>query len=700
MFFRKTTQPAEAALAEPHKLEDEGVLASLRRRLKAAGMSEAARKAAAVELERLAKMDASLPEYAIGMGWLEFMAGLPWSKSTVDDLDLARAEAILDARHHGLAQVKERILEHLAAKTLRERRSARVLVVDDEAIARENLAHVFKKDGYAVTAAEDGLEALDRLAEAPADVVVSDLKMSRMDGQELLTAIRARHPQTGVILVTGYATVDSAVKALKSGADHYLSKPVDLDEMRRAVAEVLDKRRTLAPARGSVLCFAGPPGTGKTSIGQAVADALGRVFVRLSLAGMRDEAELRGHRRTYVGAMPGRILKELARAGYRNPVFMLDEVDKIGQDFRGDPASVLLEVLDPEQNAAFVDNYLEVPFDLSGCMFVATANLVDRLPGPLLDRLEVLPFQSYTEREKREITRRFFLPRQFAACGLPPEGLKVTDQALETIIRDYTREAGLRNLEREIARLARRLARLTLSGQAGAVPAHLTPETVAALLGPPRVSREGLQDKSRVGVTTGLVWSEAGGEIVLVETTRMPGTGRLILTGSLGEVLRESAQTALSYVRSHAAALGLPENFFAAADIHVHIPAGAVPKDGPSAGATIALALVSLLTGRPARADTAMSGEMSLSGRILPVSGIREKVLAAARAGLTQVVLPRRNERDVAELTPDALEGLHIVLADEVADVVETVLEPAADKGRPPAGRGVAPAPHKGDDPP
>jgi len=379
---------------------------------------------------------------------------------------------------------------------------------------------------------------------------------------------------------------------------------------------------------------------------------------------------------------------------------MLDEVDKIGQDFRGDPASVLLEVLDPEQNAAFVDNYLEVPFDLSGCMFVATANLVDRLPGPLLDRLEVLPFQSYTEREKREITRRFFLPRQFAACGLPPEGLKVTDQALETIIRDYTREAGLRNLEREIARLARRLARLTLSGQAGAVPAHLTPETVAALLGPPRVSREGLQDKSRVGVTTGLVWSEAGGEIVLVETTRMPGTGRLILTGSLGEVLRESAQTALSYVRSHAAALGLPENFFAAADIHVHIPAGAVPKDGPSAGATIALALVSLLTGRPARADTAMSGEMSLSGRILPVSGIREKVLAAARAGLTQVVLPRRNERDVAELTPDALEGLHIVLADEVADVVETVLEPAADKGRPPAGRGVAPAPHKGDDPP
>ncbi|MBF0474584.1 MAG: endopeptidase La, partial [Deltaproteobacteria bacterium] len=428
--------------------------------------------------------------------------------------------------------------------------------------------------------------------------------------------------------------------------------------------------------RSPVLCFAGPPGTGKTSIGRSIAEALERKFVRMSLAGMRDEAELRGHRRTYVGAMSGRVMNEIKRMGVRNPVFMLDEIDKVGQDFRGDPASVLLEILDPEQNSHFIDHYLDVPFDLSGVMFVATANVVERLPEPLLDRLEVINFAGYTENEKKNIAFRYLIPRQIRDHGLAGMGLEFTPEAVGKIIREYTQEAGLRNLEREIATVCRKSARICLQAQENSGPIKVEPALVESLLGPRKFTHETAESESRIGVTTGLVWTEIGGEIIFVEATFMKGSQQLILTGSLGAVLRESAQTALSYIRSHAAEFGLDPDFFREIDIHIHIPAGAIPKDGPSAGVTIVLALLSLLAGRPARQDVAMTGELTLSGRILPVAGIREKILAAQRAGLKRVVFPKRNEVDTASLEKEVIEGLEIILGDNIPALAEVVLVP------------------------
>ena len=423
-------------------------------------------------------------------------------------------------------------------------------------------------------------------------------------------------------MITGYATVSTAVDALRKGAAHYLSKPINLDDLRLTVKELVSKKRHFQMSRGPILCFTGPPGTGKTSIGQAIAESLGRKFVRLSLAGLRDEAELRGHRRTYVGALPGRIINEIRRLGVNNPVFMLDEIDKIGQDFRGDPASVLLEVLDPEQNRHFVDYYLDVPFDLSRVMFIATANVVGNLPAPLLDRLEIIPFQGYTEREKVEIASRYLLPRQLQNHGLASLDLSFTEDAIVRVIRDYTREAGLRQLDRELATISRKLARLALQRPPGvARPARSMRTEVEKLLGPRKFTHEIQAAKDRVGVATGLVWTEFGGEIIFVEATRMKGHKQLILTGSMGEVLQESAQTALSYVRSHAEDLRIDPDFFSQSDIHIHLPSGAVPKEGPSAGVTIAVALISLLTGRPARREVAMTGEINLERR--PPAGER-----------------------------------------------------------------------------
>ncbi|EFL52146.1 response regulator receiver protein [Solidesulfovibrio fructosivorans JJ]] len=673
MFFRN--KPRQAEPAAPNAAEaDTGVLETLRRSVEDANLPAQAADAAGRELERLEKTDPSVAEYAVGINYLEFLLKLPWNNCTRDTLDLTRAREVLDARHHGLTAVKERILEFLAARALRGAAKPKLLVVDDEEIARMNMAHVLGKEGYEVRTAGDGLEALDVLtAGFAADVVVTDLKMERLDGMELLRRLRRTAPDAAVVMVTGFATVGTAVEALRAGAAHYLGKPVNLDELKKTVREVLDAKLAASPGRGPVLCFSGPPGVGKTSVGQAVAEALGREFVRLSLAGLRDEAELRGHRRTYVGAMPGRILKELARIGVSNPVFMLDEIDKIGADFRGDAASALLEILDPEQNARFSDNYLEIPFDLSRIMFIATANDVSRLPGPLLDRLENLAFPGYTDREKLGIAKDFLLPRHLRENGLSPDSITFTDQALGRIVDDYTRESGLRGLSREVGAACRRLARLTFEDK-GTAPTAIDAPDIPKLLGPRRFTREAAEAGDRVGVVTGLVVGEHGGEIVFVETARMPGSGQLLLTGSLGDVLRESAQAALSNIRSRAVELGVDPDFFEKTDIHVHFPAAAITKDGPSAGVTIFCALLSLLTGRPARCDAAATGEMTLAGRLLPVAGIREKCLAAKRAGITTVVLPQANAPVVETLPADVLEGLDIVLAADATAAAEVLL--------------------------
>ncbi|GLI32958.1 endopeptidase La [Desulforhabdus amnigena] len=625
------------------------------------------------ELERLEKMDSSNPDYTIGLNYMDYLLSLPWHSFTEDNLDLKRAENILESHHHGLRLIKERVLEYLSVRTLCSLADFQILVVDDEEIARTNLAYILKKEGYRVVTAGNGLEAVKKMKEHSFDLVLTDLKMEGMDGIQLLEYAKQQEPRPEIVLITGYATVSTAVDALQKGAAHYLPKPVDLDEIRATVRGIRDKKRHLQMTRSPVLCFAGPPGTGKTSVGCSIAEALEREFVRISLAGLRDEAELRGHRRTYVGAMPGRIINEIKRVGVKNPVFMLDEIDKIGQDFRGDPASVLLEILDPEQNQRFTDNYLDIPFDLSGVMFIATANAVDKLPEPLLDRMEVIYFPSYTAREKKMIAEQYLIPRQMREHALTRKKIEFSDGAVTKLIQDYTLEAGLRNLERQIATVCRKLARIYVQSEQDLPPLRVDESMLERLLGPRKFRHEIAVAGRQVGVTTGLVWTEFGGEIISVEAGIMNGSQQLILTGSLGSVLRESAQTALSYIRSHADIFSIDPDFFARSDIHVHIPSGAVSKDGPSAGITIVMALISLLTKRPARRDVALTGELTLSGRILPVSGIRDKLLAAQRAGVKVVILPLANEVDVQGLEADVTEGLEVVLADEVQSLVDVV---------------------------
>ena len=428
--------------------------------------------------------------------------------------------------------------------------------------------------------------------------------------------------------------------------DHY-----DLRRVKERILEFLAVLKLKRDLKGPILCFVGPPGVGKTSLGQSIARALGRRFIRLSLGGVRDEAEIRGHRRTYIGALPGRIVQGLRRAGTRNPVFMLDEVDKIGTDFRGDPAAALLEVLDPEQNAAFSDHYLDVPFDLSSVLFITTANVLDTIPPALRDRMEVLELAGYTLGEKRHIARRHLVRKQLAAHGLTPARLAFTPAAIDRIVGDYTREAGVRNLEREIATVCRKVARGVAEGRGSR--ATVTPARLRALLGPPKYVAETAERRVEPGVATGLAWTPAGGDILFVEATTMPGKGQLLLTGLLGDVMKESAQAALSYVRARAKVLGLAADFVEKADLHIHVPAGAIPKDGPSAGLAITAALVSLLTRRPVPSDAALTGEITLRGRVLAVGGVKEKVLAAARAGLRRVILPARNRDDLDEIPPE-----------------------------------------------
>jgi ATP-dependent Lon protease len=460
--------------------------------------------------------------------------------------------------------------------------------------------------------------------------------------------------------------------------DHY-----GLPKIKRRILEFLAIHKLNPGGRSPILCFVGPPGVGKTSLGQSIARATGRKFVRVSLGGTHDEAEIRGHRRTYIGALPGNILQGIRRAGTRNCVMMLDEIDKLGRSNQGDPASALLEVLDPEQNSTFRDNYLGVPFDLSRVMFITTANVLDSVPGPLRDRMEVIDLSGYTEDEKFEIARRYLVGRQLTANGLTAEQAEISDEALHAIIRDYTREAGVRQLEREIGGVLRTAAMKIAEGSASHI--RIAPEDLHEILGPRRFESEVAMRTSIPGVATGLAWTPVGGDILFIEATRIPGKGGLILTGQLGDVMKESAQAALSLVKGKAAGLGLDTKLFDNSDIHIHIPAGAIPKDGPSAGVAMYTALVSLLTGRTVKSDTAMTGEISLRGLVLPVGGIKEKIVAAARAGLGTVILPARNRRDYEEIPEAARNVLRFIWAEKVEDVIGAALEPEAAPALEPA---------------
>jgi ATP-dependent Lon protease len=468
--------------------------------------------------------------------------------------------------------------------------------------------------------------------------------------------------------------------------DHY-----DLEKIKERILEYLAVRKLrkereeelgeeaaeaeMAPegeAMGAILCFVGPPGTGKTSLGQSIARALGRKFVRMSLGGMRDEAEIRGHRRTYIGALPGRIIQSIKRAGSKNPVMMLDEIDKVGQDWRGDPSSALLEVLDPAQNKNFRDHYLDVDFDLSQVMFITTANLLEPIPAPLRDRMEILVLDGYTEEEKVKIAQGYLIPRQIRANSLREGEISFDEDAIREIIRHYTREAGVRNLEREIGSICRKVATKIAAGEVESV--HVTREVVREYLGHPKYHFETGERTEIPGVATGLAATAVGGDVLFIEATRMPGSKGLVITGQLGDVMKESAQIALSYVRSKAKELGIPEDFFQKSDIHLHVPAGAIPKDGPSAGVTMATALASLLTGRCVRPDVGMTGEITLRGQVLPVGGIKQKVLAAHRAGLTTVILPRRNEADLEELPEEVRKEMNFIPVDTIDQVFEAAL--------------------------
>ena len=456
-------------------------------------------------------------------------------------------------------------------------------------------------------------------------------------------------------------------------ADHY-----DLEKVKKRILEYLAVRKLKSDKKGPILCLLGPPGVGKTSLGRSIAKAMGRKFVRISLGGVRDEAEIRGHRRTYVGSLPGRIVQSLKKAGTKNPIFMLDEIDKLGHDFRGDPASALLEVLDPEQNNTFSDHYLEVPFDLSHVMFLATANVIDPVPAALKDRLEILELPGYTRDEKRNIARQFLVPKQLEEHGLKPEMIEMTDEAVAEVIDGYTREAGVRNLEREVGSVARGVAVKIAEGskERWVIKADNVPE----YLGPQKFMSEVAERTAEPGVATGLAWTPVGGDILFIEATRMPGKGSLVLTGQLGDVMKESAQAALSFVRAKAKWLGIEENFLDKTDIHVHIPAGAIPKDGPSAGVTMFTALASMLTGKPIRNDVAMTGEITLRGNVLPVGGIKEKILAAHRAGIKRIIMPDRNQKDMVDVPQQARDEMEFFFVKKIDELLPLALTEMPEK--------------------
>ncbi len=549
-YLRQQMKAIQQELGEGNEVQEE--IDQYRKKIKKAKMPQEVTEEAERQLGRLERMHPDAAETATLRNYIDWMVSLPWSKSTKDNLDLKKAQTILDQDHYGLEKVKERIIEHLAVRKL--------------------------------------------------------------------------------------------------------------------------KKNT----RGPILCFVGPPGVGKTSLGKSIARALGRKFVRMSLGGVHDEAEIRGHRRTYVGAMPGRIIQNIHQAGTNNPVFMMDEVDKIGADFRGDPSSALLEVLDPEQNFAFRDNYLGVPFDLSNVMFITTGNMLDPIQPAFRDRMEIISLSGYTEEEKVEIAKRHLIPKQTEEHGLKKDQIQFSDEGIRAIINLYTQEAGLRNLEREIASVCRKVARQVASGEKKVRKIHT--DNLDQFLGRPKVFQDELLKRDQVGVATGLAWTPVGGDILFIEATAMKGKGALMLTGQLGDVMKESAQAALSYARSHAKEFGINEDFFAKHDIHIHVPEGSIPKDGPSAGVTLATAMLSLLTGKAVHRKIAMTGEITLRGEVLPVGGIKEKVLAARRAKIDTVVLPSLNKRDLEDVNETIRKEMKFVFVDDVKSVFKAALlenEPA-----------------------
>ncbi|MGQ0735121.1 MAG: endopeptidase La [Acidobacteriota bacterium] len=533
---------------------------------------------------------------------------------------------------------------------------------DDQTKEAEELREKIDAAGMPDPVKKEALRELDRLSKMPP--AAAEYTVSRTYLDWLVTVPWAKRTEEVIDLAKTRTVLD---------ADHS-----GLEKAKDRILEYLAVRKLNPDMKGPILCFVGPPGVGKTSLARSIANSLGRKFVRVSLGGMRDEAEIRGHRRTYIGALPGQVIQGLRRAESKNPLFILDEIDKLGSDFRGDPASALLEVLDPEQNSAFRDHYLDVPFDLSEVLFITTANILDPVPPALRDRMEVLELAGYTEEEKLNIARDHLVARQIKNHGLNGKQITFTDAGLRAMIRGYTREAGVRNLEREIGSICRKVARRRVEGRTGKV--RVTPELVHSLLGAPRFLDEEMEERTRnPGVAIGLAWTPVGGEVLLVEASRMAGTGSLTLTGQLGEVMKESARAALSWVRAHATEWAVDPEFFKASEIHLHVPSGAIPKDGPSAGVTMVTALVSELARRPVRGDVAMTGEITLSGRVLPVGGIKEKVLAARRLGLKEVILPRQNAKNVNEdLTDELRTGLTIHLVNTIDEVLLLALLPVS----------------------
>ena len=527
---------------------------------------------------------------------------------------------------------------------------------DDQEAEIEELREKIKAAGMPEEAhneAEKELERLARMSPASAEYTVS---RTYMDWLIELPWSKATEDN-----------LDISVAQKVLDEDHY-----DLKKVKDRILEYLAVRKLRADAKGAILCFVGPPGTGKTSLGKSIARAMGRKFHRMSLGGMRDEAEIRGHRRTYIGALPGRIIQGIRTTGSNNPVFMLDEVDKLGMDFRGDPSAALLEVLDPEQNFSFTDYYLALGFDLSKVMFIVTANIMDTIPPALLDRLEVMSLPGYTELEKLEIAKKYLIPRQLEENGLKPDHLQFEEDAITTIVQSYTRESGLRNLEREVAKVCRHIAKFVAEGKEDKV--IVTRDNLSEFLGAIRFFSEVAERTSTPGVATGMAWTPVGGDIIFIEATKMSGTKSLTLTGQLGDVMKESAQAALSYIRSKAKELNLEENFFDNIDLHIHVPAGAIPKDGPSAGVTMFTALVSLLTGKPVRSAVAMTGEITLRGVVLPVGGIKEKVLAARQAGIKTIILPKKNEKDLEDIEPPQREGLEFHFVQNMDEIIPLAL--------------------------
>lgn len=660
---------------EPNLEESGSEIEELRKNINEAKLPEEVHKFASHELKKMENMNSSSAEYTISINHLEYITCLPWHRMTEDNLNIQRAQDILDKEHYGLTEIKNRILEHLAVRVLKYTRQHTVLVVDDEPMTCKNLEHILKKEGYKVFSAQSGKKAIELLLENSIDIVLTDLKMEQIDGMCVLEKAKEKNPATEVIIFTGYGTVPTAVDAIQKGSSQFLSKPLQLDEVRKVVANAVSRKRAQLEPQGPVLCFVGPPGTGKTSLGLSIAKSLERKFIRMSLAGIKDESQLRGHRRSYVGALPGKIIQEIRRVETKNPVFMLDEIDKIGQEFQGDPSAALLEILDPEQNKNFMDHYLDVPFDLSKVMFITTANTTDPIPDPLLDRLEILHLSGYTEEEKEKIVFDYLIPKEIENASLQDYSIEFEPKAVRKIIREYTKEAGLRNLQRQIASICRKIARNILqNAQDNSQGLKIDSDKVEDFLGPRKYSFEVAGVKDRIGVATGLSWTPYGGEIIFVEATKMPGKNNLILTGSLGDVLKESAQAALSYIRSNANLFQIEDNFFLHHDIHIHVPGGAIPKDGPSAGLTIAVALISLATNRPCKRQVALTGELTLSGRILPVTGIKEKLLAARNSGVKTVVFPAKNDTDIKNLPNYITNNLDIILVQELTEFLDQVL--------------------------